>query len=240
MKLRVRYSKLGKIRFTSHGDTARHWVRAVRKTEIPLAFSAGFTPRPKMSFGLALPTGGESYAEYLDLDLATGQQPDLDVLRDQFSACLPAGYSVSAVVPREPGCPSLQEDVVACSWDLTLDGVDAIAANDAAAAALARSSLFVERERKGQRSVDDVRAAIEALSVTSVPDDPRPHLCAVLVTNGRGLRPTELVGALFPALDPIDLTGRVLRTHQWIERDAVRREIIPAHSIATRTPVACA
>lgn len=80
----------------------------------------------------------------------------------------------------------------------------------------------------------------EALSVTSVADDPRPHLCAVLATNGRGLRPTEFAGALFPALDPINVTGRVLRTHQWIERDAVRREIIPARAVATRTPVGCA
>lgn len=240
MKLRVRYTKLGKVRFTSHGDTARHWVRAVRKAGVPLAYSAGFTPRPKMSFGLALPTGGESLAEYLDMDLAEGQDPDLDELCGVFSASMPAGYTVTDVVLREPGCPSLQEDVVACSWDLALSGVDRDQAESAVAIGLAQSSLLVERERKGQRSVDDVRAAIEALSVTSVDDDPRPHLCAVLVTNGRGLRPTELVGALFPALDPIDTTGRVLRTHQWIEREASRREIIPARAVATRTPQECA
>lgn len=245
MKLRVRYTKLGKIRFTSHRDTARHWERAVRKAGIPMAYSAGFTPRPKMSFGLALPTGGESLAEYLDMDLAAVDPAinppyDLEELGARFGACLPIGYEATAVVPREPGCPSLQEDVVACTWQLALCGVSADQAAAAVGTTLAASSLLVERERKGQRSVDDVRAAIESLQVTSVAEDPRPHLCAVLVTNGRGLRPTELVGALFPTLDPVDVTGRVLRTHQWIERDAVRRDIVPAPVVASRTPVECA
>ncbi|MBZ4217779.1 hypothetical protein, partial [Klebsiella aerogenes] len=85
--------------------------------------------------------------------------------------------------------------------------------------------LLIERERKGQRSIDDVRAAIDDLSITSVIDGPRPHLCAVLATTGRGLRPTELVAALFPTLDAVDTAARLLRTHQWIERDGERREI---------------
>ncbi|MDO8365000.1 MAG: TIGR03936 family radical SAM-associated protein [Actinomycetota bacterium] len=257
MRVRVRHTKLGKIRFTSHRDTARHWERAVRKAEVPLVYSAGFTPRPRMSFGLALPTGGESLAEYLDMELAVAADaapPDLAQLCARFGAALPVGYEVSLVVPCEPGSPSLQEDVVACTWQLVLEGVSHAEAEAAVAATLARPTLLVERERKGQRSTDDVRAAIEELSIgvaagdpatdvlsgTSVLDDPRPHLCAVLATNGRGLRPTELVAALFPALDPVDTTARVLRTHQWIERDGVRREIIPAHPFAARTPVECA
>ena len=80
MKLRIRHTKLGKIRFTSHRDTARHWERAVRKAQIPLAYSAGFTPRPRMSFGLALPTGAESLAEYLDIELAEHAEVDLPTL----------------------------------------------------------------------------------------------------------------------------------------------------------------
>lgn len=250
MKLRIRHTKLGKIRFTSHRDTARHWERAVRKAGVPLAYSAGFTPRPKMSFGLALPTGGESLAEYLDMELAPDVELELDELCGRFGAALPVGYEVTHVVEREAGSPSLQEDVAACAWHLTLEGVSHAEAVEAAAHLLSLSELKVERERKGQRSTDDVRAAIEDLSLIEsspgVPaldtmhDDTRPRLCAVLATTGRGLRPTELVAALFPALDPIDTTARVLRTHQWIERDGVRREIIPAHPVATRTPVECA
>jgi radical SAM-linked protein len=246
MKIRVRHTKLGKIRFTSHRDTARHWERAVRKAGVPLAYSAGFTPRPRMSFGLALPTGAESLAEYLDMELATEAVAvgDLDGLAATFGAALPVGYEVTHVVPREAGSASLQEDVVACTWWLTLEGVDATELDDAIATVLAAAELPVTRERKGQQSTDDVRPAILELSSGSsldLPyDDPRPHLCAMLATNGRGLRPTELVAAMFPALDPVDTAARVLRTQQWIERDGLRREIIPADPVATRTPVACA
>ena len=69
VKLRLRYAKLGKVRFTSHRDTARIWERAMRRAGVPVATSAGFTPRPRLSFGLALPTGAESVAEYLDAEV---------------------------------------------------------------------------------------------------------------------------------------------------------------------------
>lgn len=239
MKLRVRYTKLGKIRFTSHRDTAHHWERAVRKAEVKLAYSGGFTPRPKMSFGLALPTGAESLAEYLDIELAEGEVAEPAELAVRLAAGLPVGYSVDRMGVCEAGSASLQEDVVACRWQLALVGVDAAQALAAAERTLAAAELPIERERKGQRSTDDVRGAIETLSVTSVADDPRPQLCAVLATSGRGLRPTELVGAMFPTLDPVDATGRVLRTHQWIERDGMRQEPLPAASVATRAPVGC-
>jgi len=240
VKLRLRHTKVGKIRFTSHRDTARHWERAVRKVRVPLAYSAGFTPRPKMSFGLALPTGAESLAEYLDIELAAGYEADLSTLCAQFGSALPVGYEVTHVVPRDAGSPSLQEDVVACTWRITLHGVEAVHLDDAISTTLAAAALPVERERKGQRSTDDVRPAIIDLSVDHVADDPRPHLCAMLATNGRGLRPSELVAAMFPALDPVDTAARVLRTQQLIEREGVRREIIPGLPVAPRTPAECA
>ena len=55
MRLRVRFQKLGKVRWTSHRDVARMWERACRRVQLPLAWTAGFSPRPKLSFGLALP-----------------------------------------------------------------------------------------------------------------------------------------------------------------------------------------
>ncbi|HVT77145.1 MAG TPA: TIGR03936 family radical SAM-associated protein, partial [Acidimicrobiales bacterium] len=66
MKLRIRYTKLGKVRWISHRDIARCVERAVRRAKLPVAYSEGFSPRPRIAFGLALPTGAESSAEYLD------------------------------------------------------------------------------------------------------------------------------------------------------------------------------
>ena len=69
MRIRVRFVKVGKVRWTSHRDLARVWERAIRRVALPVAYSQGFSPRPKMHFGLALSTGHESLAEYLDIDL---------------------------------------------------------------------------------------------------------------------------------------------------------------------------
>ena len=68
--VRLRFTKLGKVRFVSHRDLARAFERAFRIEQLPLAFTQGFSPRPKVSFGLALGVGHESVAEYLDFELA--------------------------------------------------------------------------------------------------------------------------------------------------------------------------
>ena len=75
MKQRVRFTKLGKVRFLSHRDIARVWERALRRSGVRVAYSEGFSPRPRLSFGLALSTGYESLGEYLDIDLADDVDP---------------------------------------------------------------------------------------------------------------------------------------------------------------------
>lgn len=225
MKLLVRYSKLGKVRFTSHRDAARLWERALRKAELPVAMSQGFTPRPRISFGLALPTGGESLGEYLVVELAEGVEVTADELRVRLNDALPPGFDVVAVEITTAATPSLQEDVVACSWQITLAGVTHDECDAAAGRLMAAETLPLERERKGERRVDDVRPAIESVQA-GVADDGRPMWHVVLAASGRALRPLELVAAGFPGADALELTARVLRTQQWIERDGRRRELL--------------
>ena len=219
MRLRVRFQKLGKVRWTSHRDVARMWERACRRVQLPLAWTGGFSPRPKLSFGLALPTGAESRAEYLDLELAAETEVDVDIdaLPARLNPALPSGVDVTAMAVVDPKAPSLQEDVTSCTWRVDFaPGVDLAALVDRA---LASPSLLVERERKGRLSVDDVRPAILALD-TVVTVDGEPELEALLATRPRALRPQELLRALDPDLE----ASRVSRTHQWIERDGLREE----------------
>lgn len=224
MKLLVRYSKLGKVRFTSHRDAARLWERALRKAELPVAMSQGFTPRPRISFGLALPTGGESWGEYLVIELAEGLEVTADDMHARLNAALPPGFEVVAVEISTAATPSLQEDVVACSWQITLNGVTHDEADAVAGRLMAADTLELERERKGERRVDDIRPAIESVRAGTA-DDGRPCWHVVLATSGRAVRPLELVAAGFPGADALEITARVLRTHQWIERDGIRREL---------------
>src|SRR5689334_13552993 len=91
--VRVRFTKHGKVRFISHRDVARAFERAFRIEQLPLAFTLGFSPRPKVSFGLALSVGHESRAEYLDVELT--EPIDVERLPAALSAALPEGIDVT-------------------------------------------------------------------------------------------------------------------------------------------------
>ena len=223
MKLRFRATKLGKVRFTSHRDAARLWERALRRAQLPVAATEGFTPRPKISFGLALPTGAESIAEYVDIELrsdALVADLDVDTLPQRLSEALPNGFDVLAVAERTAGSGSLQEIVTSCTWELWGPGLgpdDHRIACDL----LDADELVIERERKGKRSADDVRPMLLGLRPTPTGD----RLIADLATIGRALRPAELAQLAFPGADQRDV--RALRTHQWIEHDGERHEVLP-------------
>src|SRR4029078_13193129 len=88
-RYRIRSSKLGKTRFTSHRDVARMWERALRRATLPVAYTEGFSPHPKLSFGLALSTAPESLGEYLDVDLA--EPVDVAGIPARLDPCLPIG-----------------------------------------------------------------------------------------------------------------------------------------------------
>ncbi|HZT65708.1 MAG TPA: TIGR03936 family radical SAM-associated protein [Acidimicrobiales bacterium] len=219
MRLRFRFAKAGKVRWTSHRDVARMWERALRRVRVPVAYSGGFSPRPKLSFGLALPTGAESVAEYLDVELDGAADPA--ELAPLLSAALPVGVDVLGGVGDEGGS-SLQNDVTACRWEIEIDGDLAPAVE----AMLAADSVVITRQRKGQDVTDDIRPAIIRLEFAD------GVLAAELATQPRGLRPSELLAGL--GFEPEN--ARVRRTHQWIERDGARWEPIPLD--ATDAPLA--
>src|SRR5205807_889574 len=104
-RVRVRFSKVGKIRWTSHRDVARMWERAFRRVGLPLAYTSGFSPRPKVSFGLALSTGYESVAEYLDLNLDERDHPPATHLPEVLSAALPEGVDAMVAAEIDPRAP---------------------------------------------------------------------------------------------------------------------------------------
>jgi len=223
MRLRVRFSKQGKVRFTSHRDLARIWERAIRRVGLPVAYSQGFSPRPKLHFGLAIPTGAESWAEYLDIDLAPDAPPvDLATLPVLLDGALPIGISPTAVAEVPPGTTSLQEAVGSATWSIMVTGGDIGALQVAIDRLLAAPELLTTRQRKGHDVTDDIRPYILDLAVVG----PRPdglQVEAELGTRPRGLRPSELVVALG---DPFR-EGRICRTHQWMELDGARQEPLP-------------
>jgi len=219
VRLRARFTKIGKVRWTSHRDVARMWERALRRSRVPVSYTAGFTPRPQLSFGLALPTGCESVAEYLDIVLDEPVEPA--ELARGVGSVLPEGVDVVGAGVVEPGTNSLQEDVSSCTWEIHVPGVALADLDVAIGRALDADSLPIRRERKGRDVVDDLRPSVLALSCAGADAD-GALLLAELGTRPRGVRPTELAQALGVEL------GLSRRTCQWIERDGSRWEPLTA------------
>lgn len=232
--VRVRFAKHGKVRFIGHRDVARAFERAFRIEQLPLAFTLGFSPRPKVSFGLALSVGHESDAEYLDVEMA--DPIDLDGLSVALSQALPEGIDVTGVAPLVERAPALQESVTTVSYRMTVDGDRAVAS--AVNALLQRSTLEVVRRRKGRETVEDIRPALRHLSIVDIDDD-AVTLEVEVTTQPTGVRPAEIVAALHLCGAGRATEGRVLRTHQWIERGGARQEPLEADR-RSRVPEACA
>ncbi len=215
MRIRIRFSKIGRVRWTSHRDVARMWERALRRARIPMAYTEGFSPRPKVSFGLALPTGCESWAEYLDV--AVREPMTAPEVTDTLSSLLPDGVDVLAAQVLPSGAGSLQEEVTSCRWEIDVPQMDPDSLAAVVSRVLGAEVLPVTRERKGRPVTDDLRPSVLALS-SAGPPEAGAGLVAELGTRPRGVRPAELAQVMGVEL------GLARRTHQWIERDGSRWE----------------
>jgi radical SAM-linked protein len=225
-RLRLRFSKLGKVRFTSHRDTARSWERALRRADVPVAYTEGFSPRPRVSFGLALSTGHESLGEYLDVDVSAAVGPvDLRALTARLDPALPAGVAVQGAAVVEPGTPSLQEAVTSCVWRLEVVGADPGEVGVAVERLLDADHLVVQRERKGKQVHEDLRSAVLDLALAGTTPS-GTELVAELATSPRAVRPGDVADALCADL-PGASAGRVCRTHQFTGAELMRREPLP-------------
>lgn len=230
-RIRLQYAKRGRLRFSSHRDFARAFERALRRAEIPMAYSAGFHPHPKISYVGAAPTGVGSEAEYLEIALASRCDPEQ--LRAALDAVLPAGLDVLRAVDVAD-CPagSLAEQIQASQWQLELVA-DAGQLAEAVRALLATDQVLVDRLTKdGLRSLD-ARAPIVSAEVSANGADPRRAIMRVVVRqvtptvrpddvltalrSVAGFAPSEPARATRLAQGPVDQAGVVgdpLRTNE--------------------------
>ena len=191
----MRYAKRGRLRFTSHRDFARAFERALRRAQVPMGYSAGFSPHPKISYVGAAPTGVASEAEYLEIGLA--REVDIEALRTAIDAALPEGLDIVEAVPAGSG--SLPERMHASAWRIELPGVSAEAATAAVAAFLACDELGVERATKdGSRTVDARSPVISAVvSATLEPEESARAILDLVVRQVTpAVRPDDVLAAL--------------------------------------------
>ncbi len=180
MKLRVRYAKRGRGRFSSHRDVARAMEWALRRAGIPVALSHGFNPHPRLSWIGAAPTGAASEAEYLEVGVTEALDPA--VAAAEIDRVLPEGLGVVDVVAVPAGAtgPALADLVDASRWLIELPGVHPDALAEGVAALRAADAVEVERMTKNGPRTLDVRAPLVLVEVTpgGVPPSGSPEWAA--------------------------------------------------------------
>jgi radical SAM-linked protein len=198
--LRVKYAKRGRARFTSHRDFGRAFERALRRAAVPMAYSSGFSPHPRISYANAAPTGAASEAEYLEIGLAAACDPDK--VRDALDEALPLGLDVVEVVEAPPG--ALASELTGSRWQVDVPGLSAAGLRTAAEAFLANDVVPVHRMTKNGIREFDARAAVIAL------DAEEARLIVTLAHQTPLVRPDDVLAgirvanpAFAPAAAPI-------------------------------------
>ncbi len=208
-RIRCRYTKHGKIRFLGHRDVARCWERSIRRAGLPVVYSEGFSPRPRLHFGLALSVGCESEAEYIDIDVI-GEIDHADA-RQRLTEGMPPGIDVTDVIDVSRRATALQAVVASTTWKVELIDTDRTALVAAIESVRGSDERIISVVRKG-RDVDiDVTRQVLSLDIVEGEDPGSLGLLIELSTDGRSLRLAEFFTSFTPPLE----ARRVVRLEQW-------------------------
>ena len=196
-RLRVRYAKRGRLRFTSHRDFSRAFERAVFRARLPMAYSSGFNPHPRISYAGAAPTGSASEAEYLELALAEVVDPA--AVHAALDEALPDGLDVVEVVDSPGG--SLADLLQASLWNLALPApVDVV--REPVREFLRADEVMVQRMTK--KGLRDFNARAAVLSLQVMPGGRG---------DGRGSELELVLRHLEPAVRPDDVLSGLTSLH---------------------------
>lgn len=192
-KMRIRYAKRGRLRFTSHRDFGRAFERAIRRSRVPIAYSSGFTPHPKVSYAGATPTGTASEAEYLEIGLTQTWDPQR--VHSALNESLPPGLDVLEVVVATG--PSLSDVLQASHWQIRVEEVETDEVQRVVERFLNSDEVIVERmTKRGLRSFD-CRTVVVSLQVKT---DATQQRCAILDAVVRhdtpSVRPDDILSGL--------------------------------------------
>lgn len=194
LRYRITFATSGALAFVSVLELSTVWERSLRRAGIPLRYSQGFNPRPKMQFALPLPTGCGGEAEWLDLWLDEPWEPER--IRESLAGKLPPGLDARAVSAVAEKDPALAECATATEYLALLHTVSTERVEAAVAELLAAGSVSRARRGKYRGQSYDLRPLIEALAVVPVPE-PWVGLHMRLTAGPRSTgRPDEVIAAL--------------------------------------------
>lgn len=218
-RVRIRMHKLGRYAYLSHLDMVRVLERAIRRAGLRLAYSQGFNPHPKISFGAPLAVGVTSTCEVADVEFDGSVSPDeiINKLNEQ----LPEGMKVDKAVLIDRRAKSLMSEIAAARYiiRMTLAGPELGQLEDSIKQLLDRDQLLLEKTRDGDVKVVDVRPYI--LDMKAMAGETL-QIEACLCTGSKGnLRPDDLVTVMrqYGVLPPETIGVRIHRIELLVERD---------------------
>lgn len=195
MRLRITFAKTEAMRFTSHLDLHRTWERTFRRARLPLAYSHGFNPRPRLNLGSALPLGFTGSQEILDAWLE--EAVPIPEIQPALEQAAPPGIRIHQIEAVDERAPTLQTMLAASNYTITLgEYLDDL---DKRLKALMQAERL-PRQRRGKDY--DLRPLV--LDLQRLPDDAngRQRIHARLqAQEGATGRPDELLEEL--GADPL-------------------------------------
>jgi radical SAM-linked protein len=216
-RLRIGFAKSGSLALISHLDTLRLLERALRRSALPVSFTGGFHPLPRLQLALPLPLGVEGLGEWLDLEFVELVAPA--AVRARLQVELPQEFQLLSAESVEVFGPSLSQQLMAARWQIQLTPApDPILPSleqwqQAVAAVLAAPSLiWQDTDKKGRPRQRDCREALLGLGLNLEPGGSvMLELDAAIDASGRSLRPEQLQHWLSEQLDRPLYLGRLRR-----------------------------
>lgn len=203
MRVRITFTKQGALRYIGHLDLHRVWERALRRAALPLSYSQGFHPQPKISLAAALPLGFSSRSEVLDVRL--NEDIPTEDISERLKDNLPPDIKVLDVQTVDERLPAMQTLVLSAAYDVHLtEPIDGSELKRRVEALMNTESLI--RERRGKTY--DLRPLIEMLSIITQADGKAWLKMTLAAREGATGRPEEVLAAL--GIEPE--TARVERT----------------------------
>ncbi|MDK2821016.1 MAG: hypothetical protein PWP31_981 [Clostridia bacterium] len=205
--------------FLGHLEMLRLWQRAMRRANLPLAYSSGFNPHPRIAFGSALAVGIESLAEYMDVELT--QEIDIEIFRNKLQRELPEGLQLLLVCPIPTKSPALTYVINTAAYKtIWLEKPNKDLLHNKIEKLLAQSSIEITRRGKSGIKKKDIRPGIFNLNIS-----PELDLEMLLQCSSTGsVRPEEVLKAL-----DFDVPAKFIRTGLFIKKDD---SLIPPENIA--------
>jgi radical SAM-linked protein len=196
-RIQFRFMKGAAVRFISHLDSLRAFERAMRRARLPLAFSQGYNPRPKISLYVPLPVGATSEAELGCIDLATKMEPE--ELRERLNAALPPDFSLLAAeeIPFEGAhsaskIDTAEYEVEAAAPEPPEEGTVRRAVETFLAAP---EWPFLRKSQKSEKTVD-LRQPVLALEFLEAEGTYARFRMTINIGGEGGARPREVIAAL--------------------------------------------